>query len=122
TGTAPSFPPTATPAYSILATPDAVYVGTGQLLSFQLNGNATRGYSPPTVGIDPALRIHSTFPAFRDILKLGNTVVSACQCVSLTDPVGTRNVKSIVEIDATTGDWVHWAPSDFCNGQLSCPA
>ena len=97
---------------AILATPDAIYVGTGKLLSYQLNGSATPGYSPPQVFIDASLRGHVTIPAFRSITKLGNTVVSACQCDSLTDANGTRFVKAIVEINATTGAQNSWVPLD----------
>ena len=36
--------------------------------------------------------------------------MAACQCDSLTDAVGTRTVKAVVEIDAATGNWVNWRP------------
>jgi Divergent InlB B-repeat domain len=97
---------------AILATPDAIYVGTGKLLSFQLSGSATPGYTPPTVFIDASLRGHVTIPAFRSIAKLGNTLVSACQCDSLTDANGTRYVKALVEINANTGSQNSWVPLD----------
>jgi hypothetical protein len=115
TGAVLSFSPDArSTVWSILATPDAVYAGTDKLLSFQLNGSPTVGYVPPSATIVSTLRPgHVNHPAFRDIDELGSTLVSACLCDSLTDAKGTRNVKAVVEIDATTGDWVNWAPSDL---------
>ena len=63
--------------------------------------------------IDDSLRAHLTPPQFRDLQIVGNTLVAACQCDSLTDANGTRNVKALVEIDATTGNWVNWVPAQM---------
>ena len=93
-------------ANTVLATPSAIYVGTGKLLSFQLNGVATPGYTAPITIVDAGIRAgHQTLPQFRDIQLQGNTLVAACQCDSLTDANGTRTVKAVVEINpqAATG-------------------
>ena len=111
TGVLASFAPNAASANSVLATASAVYVGTGKLLSFQLNGAPTPGYTAPTAIIDAGIRAHSTLPQFRDIQLQGNTLVAACQCDSLSDANGTRTVKAVVEIDAASGNWVNWRPS-----------
>ena len=106
-----SFVPSAGSANAVLATASAIYVGTGKLLSFQLNGTPTPGYSAPVAIIDASLRGHTTEPQFRDIQLRGSTLVAACQCDSLTDSVGTRLVRAVVEVDAATGNWVNWVPS-----------
>jgi uncharacterized repeat protein (TIGR02543 family) len=113
TGVLAAFHPNAGAANSVLATPNAIYVGTSKLLSFQLNGSPTPGYTAPTVFIDASLRHHETLPQFRDIALYGSTLVAACQCDSLSDATGTRPVKMLVEIDAATGNWVDWRPQGF---------
>jgi len=110
------FAPSAASANSVLVTASAVYVGTGKLLSFQLNGAPTPGYAAPVAVIDASLRTHPTEAQFRDIQLQGNTLVSACQCDSLTDVVGSRLVRAVVEIDATTGNWVDWVPAKLALG------
>ena len=109
--TGPGFHPSVGAANTVLATASAIYVGTSQLKSFQLNGSATPGWSSPTVIIDASIRAHETLPQFRDIAIQGSTLVAACQCDSLTDATGTRNVKAVVEINAANGHWVNWAPA-----------
>ena len=105
------FHPNGGSAKSVLATASAIYVGSGQLRSFQLNGAATPGWFSPTAIIDGSIRAHMTLPQFRDIAIQGSTLVVACQCDSLTDAVATRNVKAVVEINAATGHWVNWVPA-----------
>ena len=105
------FHPNGGSAKSVLATASAIYVGTAKLLSFQLNGVPTPGYSAPLAIIDAGIRTHITSPQFRDIAMQGSTLVAACQCDSLTDSNGTRNVKGVVEINAVNGDWLNWAPA-----------
>jgi Divergent InlB B-repeat domain len=111
TGLLLPFAPVSGNATAILATGDAVYVGTNRIQSFLLNGIPTPGFSPPTVFTDASLRVHYTPPQFRDITELDGTLVATCQCDSLADANGVRNVKAVVEIDATTGNWVNWAPA-----------
>jgi hypothetical protein len=113
TGALLPFAPNAATATAVLATASAIYVGTGKLLSFQLNGAPTPGYTAPVAIINAALRAHETLPQFRDIALQGSTLVAACQCDSLTDANGTRTVKAVVEIDATSGNWVNWAPANL---------
>jgi hypothetical protein len=97
------FHPTAGAANSVLATASAIYVGTSQLKSFQLNGTATPGWTSPTVIIDASIRQHETLPQIRDIAIQGNTVVAACQCDSMTDATGTDGVKAVIEVNAQSG-------------------
>ena len=111
TGALTPFTPSAASANSVLATASAIYVGTAKLLSFQLNGAPTPGYTAPTAIIDAKIRAHATLPQFRDIQLQGNTLVAACQCDSLSDANGTRTVKAVVEIDAASGNWVNWRPA-----------
>ena len=119
TGALQPFAPNVGEANSVLARADAVYVGTDELLSFQLDGDATSGYAAPQVFIDPTLRGDPVEPAFRDIQKRGDTLVAACQCDSLTDAGGTRTVKVAVQIDATSGDWVNWRPAGQDDSQAT---
>ena len=101
-------------ATSILATSSAIYVGTGKLLSFQLNGAKTALYSPPVAHTDPTIRAHTTIAQFRDIVEVGSTLVAACQCDSMDDSNSLGHaVKAVVEIDATTGDLLSWAPANL---------
>ena len=96
---------------SVLATSSNVFVGGGRLRSFEYDGTATPGFVPPTLGIDPNLRGHTTTPNVRDIAEVdADTLVVACQCDRLTDRGGTENVKAVVEIDAATGDLLNWSP------------
>ncbi len=106
----PGFHPNGGSARSVLATISAIYVGNTKLLSFQLNGVPTPGYSPALAIIDAGIRAHATQPQFRDITMLGSTLVAACACDSITDSNGTRTVKAVVEINAANGAWVNWAP------------
>ncbi len=101
-------------ASSILATPSAIYVGTGKLLSFQLSGAKTAGYAAPLAHIDATIRAHTTIAQFRDIAEAGSTLVAACQCDSMDDANGTGHpVKAVVEVDANTGDLLSWAPANL---------
>jgi len=115
TGQLLSFAANAGSSNTVLATASAIYVGGQRLSSFQPNGTPTPGFTPPKVFIDGTLRGHLTPPQFRDLQIVGNTLVAACQCDSLTDANGTRNVKALVQIDATTGDWVNWVPAGMVN-------
>ena len=101
-------------ASSILATPSAIYVGTGKLLSFQLSGAKTAGFTAPLAHIDATIRAHTTIAQFRDIAEVGSTLVAACQCDSMDDANGTGHpVKAVVEVDANTGDLLSWAPANL---------
>ena len=113
TGQLAPFAPKAGTAWAVLATGSAIYVGTDRLLSFQLDGTPTPGFTPPVSYIDASLRQEVTAPQFRDIQILGNTLVAACHCDSLSDTNGTRDVKAVVEIDATTGNWIPWVPASL---------
>ena len=110
TGALLPFAPNPGTAHAILAATGAIYVGTSKLLSFQPDGTPTPGYTPPQVSTDLNLRTEMTEPQVRDIAQRGNTLVAACQCDSLTDASGTRAVKAVVEINATTGNWRDWTP------------
>jgi hypothetical protein len=110
TGDLLPFAPKAGAAKSILATSYAVYVGTAKLLSFQLSGAKTPGYTAPTAHIDATLRGHLTLPAFRGLAISGTTLVAACQCDSMDDANANGHpVKAIVEVNANTGDLLPWA-------------
>jgi hypothetical protein len=60
TGVLQSFSPSAGSANTVLATSNAIYVGTQRLLSFQLNGSATPGYTAPEAFVNANLRAHVT--------------------------------------------------------------
>lgn len=118
-GNLQGFQATAANANAVLATSSAVYVGTSKLLSFQLNGAATPGWTAPQAIVNSALRAHNTLPQFRDIVLQGSTLVTACQCDSLQDANGTRTVKAVVEINATTGDWINWRPASLADSSAA---
>jgi hypothetical protein len=104
------------PAMSVLATASAIYVGGARLRSFQLDGSATPGFTPPLADTNPLLRSHDTAPNVRDIVPLdADTLVVACQCDSFTDRHGTSDVKAVVEIDVSTGDVSAWRPASLPN-------
>ena len=113
TGSVLPFDPSPAIAYSVLPTPGAIYVGTKKLQSFQPDSSPTPGYVAPTAIINGSLRGHSTQPLFRDLAVDGPDIVAACHCDSVSDANGTRLTKAMVKIDATTGSWVNWAPSNL---------
>ena len=120
TGALLPFAPSSVVARSVLATASNVFVGSGRLRSYELDGTPTPGFSPPAVGIDPRLRSHTTSPNIRDIVQSdADTLVVACQCDSLTDAHGTSGVKAVVEIDAATGDLRNWAPGGLGGGSAA---
>jgi hypothetical protein len=110
TGALLPFSPTVAESTAIDATASQILVGTRKLLSFQPNGTPMAGFTTDVLATNPALRHHFTKPQVRQIVEVGNTLVIACQCDSLTDANGTHDVKAVVEIDATTGDLLPWAP------------
>jgi hypothetical protein len=109
----PFAPAVAMAAWSIRATSSAIYVGAGKLLSFQPNGTPTPGYVPAKATVDPSIRAHRIGPAFRDIIAVGSTLVSACQCDGIVDRNGSHAVKAIVEVDAASGDLRSWVPANL---------
>jgi hypothetical protein len=111
TGALASFSATPANATAVLATADAVYVGTNKLVKFTLGGIAAPLYDPPEVQTLASIRGHETAPQFRDIVQVGTTLVAACQCDSLSDGGAFQNVKSVVKIDSLTGDRINWAPA-----------
>ena len=111
------FAPNAGTAHAILATATAIYVGGTRLLAFHLDGSRPRGYVPPLVQTTGSLRTEMTSPQFRDIAKLGTTIVAACQCDSLVDANGTHPVKAVVELDAATGALLNWVPAGLSREQ-----
>ncbi len=113
TGNLLAFDPGTAEATAIYASSTNVYVGTDRILSFAFNGTSTPDYTPPQVSVDPSLRGHNTPPQIRDITQVGSDVIAACQCDAITDTSGTRNVKALVKVDAGTGDWVNWRPSNL---------
>jgi hypothetical protein len=117
TGALLPFNTNAGPANAVFATPTAIYVGTGKLLSFQPNGANTPGYTALKTYIDATIRAHNTTPQVRDIKLQGSTLVAACQCDSITDINNTtapgRLVKAVVEVNATTGALTSWTPSNL---------
>ena len=110
TGALTAFHPNVGTAHAVLATATMIYVGGTKLFAFRLNGTRPAGYVPPLVKTSGALRTEMTSPQFRDIAKLGTTIVAACQCDSLTDRNGAHAVKAVVELDAATGDLKAWTP------------
>jgi hypothetical protein len=110
TGMLTPFHPGVGTAHAVLATATTIYVGSTKLLAFRLNGTRPVGYVPPLVQTSGALRTEMTAPQFRDIAKLGTTIVAACQCDSLTDRNGVHAVKAVVEIDAASGNLTAWRP------------
>jgi hypothetical protein len=116
TGALLPFDASSGPAMSVLATASAIFVGGPRLRSFQLDGSATPGYTPPLADVDPLLRGHDTSPNVRDIVPLGaDALVVACQCDTFTDRNGTSHVKAAVQIDASTGDVSDWHPAGLPN-------
>jgi Tol biopolymer transport system component len=114
TGNLLAFDPRTAEATSIYATNTNVYVGTDRVLSFEFNGTASAGFTPPQVFVDQSIRGgHTTPPQIRDITQVGDHLLAACQCDSLSDTNGTRNVKAIVKIDPASGDWMNWRPSNL---------
>ncbi len=113
TGDLQPWHPNSGPAFSILATSSAVYVGSGKLLSIQLGGGSTPGWTPPVLKIDTTIRGHTTVPNVRRIVGVGNKLVIACQCDSITDANGTHQTKAVAEIDAGSGDILNWAPANL---------
>lgn len=117
TGALLPFNTNAGPANAVLATPTAIYVGTGKLLSFQPNGANTPGFTAPKTFIDGSIRAHNTTPQIRDIKIQGSTLVAACQCDSVTDinnPTAPgRLVKAVIEVDAATGALTSWVPANL---------
>jgi hypothetical protein len=105
------FAPKAGTPHTILASATAIYAGGTRLLAFHLDGSRPRGYVPPLVETTGSVRTEMTSPQFRDIAKLGSTIVAACQCDSLTDANGTHAVKAVVELDAATGALLNWVPT-----------
>jgi Tol biopolymer transport system component len=113
TGAVLAFNPGPAIAYSVLPTAGAIYVGTKKLQSFRPDGSETPGYIAPTAVVNASLRAHTTQPLFRDLALDGPDIVAACHCDSLTDLNGTRLTKAMVRINATTGAWVNWAPTNL---------
>jgi hypothetical protein len=113
TGAVLPFAPNVGNAHTILATGSAVYIGGRKLISFHVNGKRTAGFVPAAVSVNAASRTEMSSPQFRDIVKVGSTLVAACQCDTLVDAAGTHAVKAVVKIDAATGRWLDWAPSDL---------
>ncbi len=106
------FPPSVGAANAVLATASAIYVGTGQLKSFQLNGAATPGWSSPTVIIiDASLRRTrdaAADPRHRDPGQHAGGRLSVRQHDRRHRD---RLVKAVVEIDAQTpAIWANWSP------------
>ena len=113
TGTLLPFAPKAQPASSVYASATNVYVGGLKLSSYQLDGTATPGFTPPEAFIDPTLRANPTKATFRDIEAAGTTLVIACQCDSIGDSTGVHATKALVQIDGVTGALLPWAPSNL---------
>ena len=111
TGALSTFSATPANATSVLATSDAVYVGTSKLVKYTLSGADAPGYDPPEVATNPNIRGHTISAQFRDIVQVGTTLVAACQCDTLDDGSGFKNVKSVVKIDSGTGNRIIWAPA-----------
>jgi len=112
TGALLAFDPKPAEARAIYASASAVFVGTTKVLSYGLDGTPTAGFTAPEVFVDPSLRAgHVTPPQIRDLARVGDHLIAACQCDSLTDAKGTRTVKAVVKIDATSGDWIDWRPT-----------
>jgi Tol biopolymer transport system component len=111
TGALQSFAPAVTAvAWSVLATSSQIFVGTGKLLSFALNGSPTGGYTAPNAQMTPGIREHPIGPAFRDIVEYNGVLVSACQCDTVSDRHGTHPEKAVVKVHPATGDLFTWTP------------
>ena len=113
TGALLPFAPNAQPASSIYASATNVYVGGLKLSSYQLDGTATPGFTPPEAIIDPTLRSNPTKATFRDIEASGSTLVVACQCDSISDASGVHLTRALVQIDGVTGVLLPWTPSNL---------
>jgi hypothetical protein len=113
TGALTTFAPSVNNAHAVLATTSTIYVGGTKLFAFRLNGTRPAGYVPPLVETTASLRTEMTSAQFRDIAKLGSTLVAACQCDSLKDRNGVHAVKAVVELDAATGDLTSWKPQSL---------
>jgi hypothetical protein len=113
TGALLPFAPKAQGASSIFATDTQVFVGGVLLISYDLTGRRTPGYTPPKAIIDPTLRNLYTRATFRGITSFGSTLVVACQCDSVQDVNGMEATKAAVEVNPTTGALLPWTPSNM---------
>jgi hypothetical protein len=113
TGQLLAFHPNSSKAMSVYASDTAIYVGGKKLLAFLPNGTVPSGYHAPVAVIDNSLRVHTTLPDFRGMTVYDGTIVTACECDSITDSNGPHPTKAVVEIDAATGNWNGWVPSNL---------
>jgi hypothetical protein len=67
------------------------------------------GFTVPKVAIDTSIRGHGNAPAFKDLVRVGSNIVSACECDSITWSGSTNPVKAMVQVDATTGQPQTWS-------------
>jgi len=114
------FAPHVAQSMSVLAAPAAIYVGGLQLEAFHPNGTPLPTWVAPAGWVNPTLRGHPVFPDFRDIARVGDTLVAACVCDKIFDaahpsPDG-MNVKALVQIDGLTGAVSPWVPGGLQTG------
>ena len=81
-----------------------VYAGGKQLAAYDAStGAKLGGFATSSVGIDSSLRGHNTPAQHRELLLTGGFLYSACQCDSLTQGGSTRQTKSLVRFDPSSG-------------------
>ncbi|HVF06948.1 MAG TPA: hypothetical protein VNC60_00055 [Actinomycetota bacterium] len=112
-GSVAPFSPGTSIVRSVLPTATAIYVGTSNLLSFQLDESPTPGFDPPQMQTDLSLRSHNTPPQVRDMELAGSTIVAACQCDSTVQGGVTRPAKAVIKVDANTGEVLDWTPQNL---------
>jgi len=113
TGSVAPFSPGTSIARSVLPTASAIYVGTSNLLSFQLDESPTPGFDPPQMQTDLSLRAHNTPPHIRDMELAGSTIVAACQCDSTVQGGVTKPAKAAIKVNASTGAVLDWTPANL---------
>ena len=112
-GSVEPFSPGTSIARSVLPTAGAIYVGTSNLLSFELDETPTPGYDPPQLQTDLSLRAHNTPPHVRDMEIVGSTIVAACQCDSTVQGGTTKPAKAVIKVDANSGAVLDWTPENL---------
>ncbi len=112
-GSVEPFSPGTSIGRSVLPTADTIYVGTSNLLSFELDGSPTPGFDPPQLQTDLSLRAHNTPPHVRDMEIVGSTIVAACQCDSTVQGGTTKPAKAVIKVDANTGEVFTWTPENL---------
>jgi len=81
-----------------------VYAGGKQLAAYDAStGAKLGGFANSSVSIDPSLRGHNTAARHRELQLIDGFLYSACQCDSVTQGGSTRQTKSLVRFNPSSG-------------------